>query len=99
VWVTLPSGIDPDRLEQTARARGVVYARGEVFHVDGRGDDHVALAFAALDPAAIIEGVARLGAALREQTAAPRTRGRTRPPSTRADRTRRAARRSIDGTR
>jgi DNA-binding transcriptional MocR family regulator len=99
VWVTLPSGIDPDRLEQTARARGVVYARGEVFHVDGRGDDHVALAFAALDPAAIIEGVARLGAALREQTAAPRTRGRTRPASTRADRTRRAARRSIDGTR
>lgn len=68
VWLTLAPGTDPDRLEQAARARGVAYGRGETFFVDGRGSQHLALAFNALEPAAIREGVARLAEAMREQT-------------------------------
>jgi len=65
VWVTLPPGTDPERLHHAARSRGVAYTGGEVFHVDGGGADHLALAFTALDVAAIDDGVARLAAAVR----------------------------------
>lgn len=81
VWVGLPAGVDPEALHEAARARGVAYGRGEVFYVDGRGGDHIALAFSALEPAAITEGVARLAAALRGllPAAAPRTATPRRP--------------------
>ncbi len=97
VWVGLPAGVDPDRLDHAARARGVAYARGELFHGAGGGADHLALSFSALDAPAIAAGVAQLAAALREQLAR-RTRGRPRPASARVSRTGRAAGRSIDGT-
>ncbi len=74
VWMTMPPRLDPDRLQQAALARGVAYTRGDVFHFDGRGADRVALSFAALAPAAIAEGIARLGALMREESAAPRAR-------------------------
>jgi DNA-binding transcriptional MocR family regulator len=99
VWVGLPPDTDPDRLEQTARARGVAYARGELFHLAGGGADHLALAFAALDAPAIDAGVTRLAAALREQLAARGKLGRAPCASTRADGTRRPARRMVDGAR
>jgi 2-aminoadipate transaminase len=100
VWVTLPPGIDPDRLEQAARDRGVAYTRGEVFHLDGRGAGHLALSFAPLDPDAITEGVTRLGAAVAAQIAPARAPGRLRPAAARADSGgRRAAGRRIDGAR
>jgi 2-aminoadipate transaminase len=89
VWVTLPATIDADRLQQAARARGVGYARGELFFADGRGAQHVVLGFTALPPDVIAEGIARLGTVLRElvvpaarrapsavRTARPRTRTR-----------------------
>jgi DNA-binding transcriptional MocR family regulator len=99
VWVTLPPGIDPGRLEEAARARGVAYGRGEAFHVDGRGAGSLALSFAPLDARAIAEGIARLGAAVRAQVASPRAPGRVRPAAVRSGRGRRAARRSLDGAR
>src|SRR6185312_3004158 len=83
VWLTLPPGIDPDRLEQAARDRGVAYTRGEVFHVDGRGAGHLALSFAPLDPRAIAEGIARLASVVTAQGASPRAPGRTRPAAAR----------------
>jgi GntR family transcriptional regulator/MocR family aminotransferase len=93
VWVTLPPRLDPDRLHQAALARGVAYTRGEAFHWDGRGADHVALSFAALAPAAIADGIARLGAVMREQRTAPaaRSAGRHQAPRGRV-----RARRRID---
>jgi DNA-binding transcriptional MocR family regulator len=91
VWITLPPGIDPDRLEQAARDRGVGYTRGETFHVDGRGRDSLALSFAPLDPRAIAEGVARLGAAVRAQIAIPRAPRHVRPAAVRSGRGRRPA--------
>ncbi len=66
VWLTLPPRTDPDRLHQAALARGVAYSRGDVFRRDGRGADHIVLSFAALDVKAIDEGIARLGAVMRE---------------------------------
>jgi DNA-binding transcriptional MocR family regulator len=76
--VTLPSGVDADRLHQDALARGVAYTRGEVFHWDGRGAGHLALSFARLDEDAIADGIARLGAALRVQRMPARARAGAR---------------------
>ena len=73
VWVTLPPGADAERIQHGALARGVAYARGELFHHDGRGGDHLALSFAALAPDAIAEGIARLGTVMRECAARPAT--------------------------
>jgi len=65
VWVALPPGTDAERLWQEAAARDVAYTPGEVFHADGGGADHVALAFTTLDAAAMDAGVARVAAAVR----------------------------------
>jgi 2-aminoadipate transaminase len=99
VWVTLPPGIDPERLEHAARDRGVVYTRGETFHADGRGGDSLALSFAPLDPRTIAEGVARLGAAVREQIVTRRVPGQVRPAAVRSGRGCRPAGRSLRGAR
>jgi GntR family transcriptional regulator/MocR family aminotransferase len=95
VWVTLPPRVDPNRLHQAALARGVAYSRGEAFFFDGRGADQVALSFAALAPAAIAEGIARLGTVMREQAAAPAVRNGGRH---RAARGRVRTRRRADAT-
>ena len=68
VWLTLPAGVDPERLQQAARERGVAYSRGEAFYFDDRGGENLALSFTSLDAAAIAEGVAQLAAAIREVT-------------------------------
>jgi DNA-binding transcriptional MocR family regulator len=100
IWVTLPSGVDPDRLEQAARDHGVAYTRGEVFHVDGRGAGHLSLSFAPLDPDAIAAGIARLGAVIAAQIAPPRAPARLRPAAARpGSGGRRADGRRIDGAR
>ena len=100
IWVTLPPGVDPDRLEQAARDRGVAYTRGEVFHVDGRGAGHLALSFAPLDPSAIAAGIARLGAVIAAQIAPPRAPARLRPAAARpGSGGRRAGGRRVDGAR
>jgi GntR family transcriptional regulator/MocR family aminotransferase len=68
VWVTLPAGIDAERLQQAALAAGVAYTRGEAFFGDGRGAAHLALAFTAIEPAAIAAGVETLAALVAAQT-------------------------------
>lgn len=89
VWVGLPPGVDPEALQDAARARGVAYGRGELFFVDGRGGDHLLLSFTALDATTIAEGIARLGAALRgllpasARTARPAARRPTARPTER----------------
>src|SRR5262245_29579687 len=99
VWVRLPPGIDPERLEHAARDRGVAYTRGETFHVDGRGGDTLALSFAPLDPRTIAEGIARLAAAARMQITTTRVPGHVRPAAVRSGRGRRPAGRSLHGAR
>lgn len=103
VWLTLPPGIDPERLQEAARRRGVAYGRGEVFHFDDRGAGNLALAFTAIDPVAIDEGIGHLAAAIREQLArGRRAEGGRRPrPSAagRATARRRRGGRSVDAAR
>jgi DNA-binding transcriptional MocR family regulator len=94
VWVTLPPRIDPDRLHQAALAAGVAYSRGEIFHTDGGGAGHAILSFAALEPAAIAEGIATLGAVMRAETAT-RTGGARRAAAKRG--TSKARRRNAVG--
>jgi GntR family transcriptional regulator/MocR family aminotransferase len=79
VWLTLPAGVDPDGLHEAALARGVAYGRGDVFFVDGRGGEHLALAFTAVDEATIADGVARLGRAIRDALSSSHPGGFRRP--------------------
>jgi GntR family transcriptional regulator/MocR family aminotransferase len=65
VWVSLPPEVDPDRLLERARGEGIAYARGDVFHLEEQGGEHLSLSFARLDEAAIEEGVERLGRGIR----------------------------------
>ncbi len=60
VWVTLPPGANPEALAHAAAAAGIAYSPGDVFYADGRGTENVHLAFAAVTPEAIHEGIALL---------------------------------------
>jgi GntR family transcriptional regulator/MocR family aminotransferase len=60
VWLTLPPGVDPAALAQSAGDAGLSYTPGEAFHVDGRGAENIHLSFAALPPADIRAGIALL---------------------------------------
>src|SRR5262249_59844696 len=75
LWRRLPN-VDPDRVFHDAAAEGIAYARGEVFHFDGRGADCLALSFANLTPARIADGVSLLAAVVRRQV----TAGALSPP-------------------
>ena len=79
VWLTLPAGVDQDRLHQAALARGVAYGRGEIFFTDGRGAEHLAVAFAAVDEATIAKGIAQLARAMREVASGGHGDGLRRP--------------------
>jgi GntR family transcriptional regulator/MocR family aminotransferase len=62
VWVELPPGCDARGLAADAAARGIAYAPGESFRLDGEGPPALLLSFAALAPGAIREGIAELAA-------------------------------------
>jgi 2-aminoadipate transaminase len=72
VWMTLPSGVDPDALLQTAIDAGVRYSPGDAFCGEGRGGRHLALSFANHTPAAITAGITLLGELMRKQLASGR---------------------------
>jgi 2-aminoadipate transaminase len=70
IWVTLPEGIDTYPLLQQAIDAGVVFIPGAAFtHSDGPSNK-LRLAFSAVPPDAIEEGVRRLAPVLREAVAA-----------------------------
>ena len=72
VWVELPAATDADALAAAAQERGIVYARGELFRVDGEGAPALLLSFSGLAPDAIRAGVTELATLLRRQGARPR---------------------------
>jgi GntR family transcriptional regulator/MocR family aminotransferase len=76
-WVELPAGVDTDGLAADAADRGIAYAPGESFRLDGEGPPALVLSFAALAPEAIRIGVTELAALVRGRLAAP-ARRRTR---------------------
>jgi DNA-binding transcriptional MocR family regulator len=65
VWIRLPPGLSGCHLLPIAESHGVSFLDGGRFFPDGRGDDHVRLAFSMLAPADLTEAAHRFGAALR----------------------------------
>ena len=68
-WIDLPDAIDAAALLPDASERGVPYVSGADFCAGGGGRSSLRLAFSAVPPEQISEGVARLGALLSEKLA------------------------------
>jgi GntR family transcriptional regulator/MocR family aminotransferase len=69
IWLTLPASVDADALRSAAANASMAIAGGQSFHFDGRGGDCLHLAFAAMPPTAIEEGIALLAQLARVHTA------------------------------
>jgi DNA-binding transcriptional MocR family regulator len=69
VWVTLPKGVDTYPLLQKAIDAGVVFIPGAAFTPSDEPSNKLRLAFSAVPPEAIAEGVRRLAPVLREAIA------------------------------
>ncbi len=65
VWVALPNEVDAKSLLPRAEALGVSYLPGQVFYLDGRGQNALRLAFTLYSPDKLVEAAQRLGEALR----------------------------------
>jgi DNA-binding transcriptional MocR family regulator len=78
VWVELPAGLDSTALAADAARRGIAYAPGEIFWLEGEGPPALLLSFAVLPPDAIREGVAELAALVRARLAPRGATGRRR---------------------
>jgi 2-aminoadipate transaminase len=65
LWVDLPAGSDVAALERGAADRGVVFVKGTDFLLEG-GESSLRLAYSAVPPDQIEEGVARIAEAYRE---------------------------------
>jgi 2-aminoadipate transaminase len=65
LWVDLPEGTDGDALFEGARERGVTFVKGTDFLLDG-GENALRLAYSAVPPDQIEEGIARVADAYRE---------------------------------
>jgi DNA-binding transcriptional MocR family regulator len=70
VWVTLPDGVDTYPLLRKAIDAGVVFIPGAAFTPSDEPSNKLRLAFSAVPPEAITEGVRRLAPVLREAIAA-----------------------------
>ncbi|TAP44680.1 PLP-dependent aminotransferase family protein [Arthrobacter sp. S39] len=70
VWVTLPDGVDTYPLLKKAIDAGVVFIPGAAFTPSDDPSNKLRLAFSAVPPDAITEGVRRLAPVLREAIAA-----------------------------
>lgn len=65
VWLTLPEGMDAEKMLAAAVAEGVAYVAGAPFFVDGSGANTMRLTFAKEDPPTLLEGVRRLARAVK----------------------------------
>jgi 2-aminoadipate transaminase len=65
LWVDLPEGSDVALLEAGARERGVIFVKGTDFLLEG-GENSLRLAYSAVPPDQIEEGIARVADAYRE---------------------------------
>ena len=65
VWVSLPDGMDAEKLLMLAVEEGVAYIAGSPFFVDGSGANTMRLNFSKESKERLSEGVARLARAIR----------------------------------
>lgn len=68
VWLTLPPGVDSRKLTAAAAAESVAVFPGTASFADGRGAEHLRLAFSYPPLDRFDEGIRRLGRLIREQT-------------------------------
>jgi DNA-binding transcriptional MocR family regulator len=73
LWLTLPAGLDADRMLERAIEHGVIYVAGEAFYVNGEGKNTMRLCFSAPTPERIEAGVSRLARTIRAETEAAAT--------------------------
>ena len=66
IWLRLPDDVSVPALQAAAEARGVTFADGANFHIHGHAGPYIRLAFGFPPVAAIRDGIAELGAAIRE---------------------------------
>ena len=66
VWVRFPEDVDQDRLARLAAERGVHYAPGTNFHIDGARVPYLRLAFGHVPDADIRDGIPILARCIRE---------------------------------
>ena len=65
LWVTLPEGINSQRLFEMALSENVAFVPGDPFFANADNGRHLRLNFSNADPAHIREGIRRLGRAVR----------------------------------
>ena len=65
LWVDLPEGSDVAALDAAAQERGVVFVKGTDFLIEG-GESSLRIAYSAVPPDQIEEGIARVADAYRE---------------------------------
>ena len=65
LWVDLPEGSDVAALASAAAERGVVFVKGTDFLLEG-GESSLRIAYSAVPPDQIEEGIARVADAYRE---------------------------------
>ena len=70
LWVDLPDGADVDALAVAAAEQGVVFVKGSDFFMKG-GDSSLRLAYSAVTPEQIADGIGRLAASYRGLGGAP----------------------------
>ncbi|MBI1256525.1 MAG: aminotransferase class I/II-fold pyridoxal phosphate-dependent enzyme [Chloroflexi bacterium] len=66
VWATLPEGMTATRVEPLAAARDVAFMPGRNCYIKPPDDRHLRLCFAKMEDDVLVEGIARLSAALNE---------------------------------
>ena len=68
IWVRLPDETDCARLEAIAAERGVSFSQGSEFHVEGKDEPYIRLAFGFARVDDIHEGIARLAQSIEAAT-------------------------------
>jgi len=70
LFVTLPNGMDAEKLFHRALEKNVAYVLGSVFHCDGSGKNTMRLNFSFAPKEMNIEGIRRLAEAIKEEMGA-----------------------------
>jgi 2-aminoadipate transaminase len=67
IWCRLPEGMSAKKLLEVAEARGVSFVAGSDFYANGAGDNELRLSFSLQPEDLIVEGIKRIGAAMKAQ--------------------------------
>ena len=66
VWVTLPEGKNAKELLNVCIEHKVIFISGSAFYPDGGGENTFRMSFASMDQQVMVEGIRRIGEAMKE---------------------------------